>query len=1542
MMTDTTVDEILIAALRDVIATRHEQGVYGFILNGMDNVPVEDLLELLGNPAEVFVSVIGSEKGPELLDWAKRNGRDALNFGIGATHAVRVRNDAPEGAIKVAIVMREEERLHSLTKRGYQVIGPQQVIRRLCELGAQRAPNDPQRNLWKALGSPRLAPFLPLDGVLHFYRSFALQKDANPRELLPHLGLLRDSRLLAGSHLTVESITKRLIENANMVERLQRADEEDRRSAVTTIHTSGASEQVSLRESYNAFLRIARNELDALTRITLPAAEELLKGNPINPDPKPEPEPEPETGTEPEAGTDTSKSRRHRPFDDLTTAAVELTLEGRNGLVGSLVRQAKYILANPDAEGDRLWEEEVVVQFDPEDRAAAIGKVFASEGRYGGTIKVSTQPLDETLQHLAGFVHSLEPYDPIELQKLKELLQRVRERLLPTFEGAKLLEEYLQARASLLEYASILAVYPLACLIGDSRALEIVRQLIEAYERLLSHLDENLIQLRGKSREGAALIHNQVLALDMIHVYGEDDMAIMVSPLNPLALWKYAELASLAVTRGGDLPPSDRDLLLDQINDLPEPLLAVYNPKGVPNEATELGFAGRIGSMPVYRPVSYELADLSHETISLAGRKLAALYPAIKKDLRILLVDPISLHEAAKAVKTLTRDASGGFEHVTVVVTRTRRAESGISSAEDRTMDELFERGQIELEVAGGVQSPRQLAASLAKRPVHLLGLAGDQRKDVELIMSEETRLHPLSLPRRLYADPLMGTVSLRPRSVKPAEGNHHPFGLYHSLVSNILENPRFEYSIHQSRPLTVQDCLPLLPQCQFLLVSGDSTKPSNAEVLRLGQGSGLLGDSVLTGHVDRIIDGIDTLLRRLNYQPSKESLRRLLDRLQEIGGDGLFATISEKETSGFSEAALHGQLGLAVALDWYKTRQDTENQTVVSLDSPLARRWLQKRPEEERADLIGFRQDADGATAIDVIEVKSYKATGESSVDPGHPARQLRSVGQVIYDMLHHQGDILIDRRRELLRLQVYREALAGRVPGNPDWIETLNGIIDGNNDVNLNLVLVELTFEQNIPFEEQILHPVADSTSPVDSLPIHRYRLGERDIAPHLEGLVQRMRPDLAKPSNVEESQLGPTTPTPVGQEQQVEEPSQAGETAVPSTVEPEKRPGPEPATADKSEPASEEIGFEPSIAESETIATMARNIYRVLRDIGIRLGDSVDPKLADVGPSVVRFKVRLQVGEKVSALQGRARDLMRELATEKEPIIDNLPNTNFVFIDLPRPMPKPAHMRPFLNRLQAPQGSDGLWCPVGVTPDGKVEQLDLTTLPHMLVAGSTGSGKTMFLYSLIVGLTKLYGAKDLQLILIDPKQTDFVFFSRLPHLGGKPIITDPKDAINALMRLLTDQLQERTTILTNNMCRDIRSYNARYPSQRIAPILVMIDEFADLADVMDKQERENFDQAMRRLAQRARNVGIHLVVATQRPTTDIVNGNLKSNLPCRVSFRLASAVDSRTVLDQGGAEHLLGNGDMLLSWNGRVTRLQGFFLPEPDLLAVLGLNQ
>ena len=334
-----------------------------------------------------------------------------------------------------------------------------------------------------------------------------------------------------------------------------------------------------------------------------------------------------------------------------------------------------------------------------------------------------------------------------------------------------------------------------------------------------------------------------------------------------------------------------------------------------------------------------------------------------------------------------------------------------------------------------------------------------------------------------------------------------------------------------------------------------------------------------------------------------------------------------------------------------------------------------------------------------------------------------------------------------------------------------------------------------------------------------------------------------------------------------------------------------------------------------------------------------DPVDPDLADIGPSLIRYRVRLRPGEAVAKLRRITEELQRELALEKEPMAGNLPGTQFAYVDIPRPTPRVVPLQPVLDRiLQSPELAREVppySFPAGVTPEGHLVWLDVTALPHMLVAGETGAGKSVFLRALIGGLAALNSPDRLRLVLVDPKRTDFPFFSRLPHLHGGEVIYDPEEAVAVLEELVAGEMVARTALIEGDYL-SLQSYNKDHPNHPIPPIVVVIDEFADLADVLGTRtaERQAFDLSLRRLAQRARSAGIHLVIATQRPTADIVNGTIKANLPCKVSFRLGSNVDSQTILDEGGAEHLLGRGDLLLKRAGQTTRLQSLFLDEDGL--------
>lgn len=1527
------VGHVLVQGLVRAIRDAHDMGAYGTVVTGIDEIPLERFLAELGQFGEVFVSAVGADT--RLVSVARAAGWDEKHFGIGATHAVKVRNEAPPEAIKVALVWREEERLHSLTRRGYAVIGPRQVIQRICRMAREMHElNTPQQALWEALEDEELEGIISLDGLLKYYCEMFLRgvpDQDSPRRLLPYLGLLKDPLLLTRGYNTAERIVKRLRHNAEIVERLQRADEEDRHRALTYLRNASHPQAMV---AYRAFLCLSRGEPEGLWELDLPTAEELLGVSHSKTKHKPATDSE-ETSNN---GPSPRKSRPKRVFRGLDVATISLLVEVEDGRdsVEALVSEAIDRLKEGELRDQaKLTEEDIEVQFQPDRRALALTQLIGTD-RFGGNLEVRDHPLESVLADLNKFVRDAEVFNSIWLEEFKDLLARASQRISTSFQGRQYLEQYLLERQELLQRVNLnlLTTAPVTCLLCQDGVLEQAQRVVEAYQYLLAHMDEHYGILKRQSPDGTADIYRRLLSLDMFIVHGNDESAVLLLPTNPLVLWKYVEVARLVQSKGTTLKQDELHVLLTKLEELPEPLSAFYMPGVRPNE--ELAFTDRLGAISIYRPVSIVPMDVSADTIKTAATKLAALYPPVRENLRILMVDPVTTHHLSRAVRDLID--GGVVQKCTVVIALTgdnRRRQ--IPS--DPDLDDLVRENSLLIEESR-VPTARELAKHLSERPVHLLVLSGERLMTVDTIESEGSRFHPLSFPHRLTADPIKEQVSLSPRSLGPDGTDvRHPFGRFQSICTQMSGKQRYEYTLRESRRVSLEECKDLLPYCQLLLTTGDvSELQKYQDLLWLVRTADVTGDVVVTPYKKRIITGIKSLLQTLNYRPTEAGLDLLLKRLQEFGGQGLFATISDEDVSGFSPSALRGQMGLAVALSWYAEQTDDERYVVVSLDSPLAQRWLYgSRESKRRSDVLGIRQPMDRQVVVDLIEVKSYKSTSEKMSGDDEAVEQLLATAKVVQQILTSQGDLLTDCRRELLRFQIFREGLRLRRKVDPDWVELLNEIIDGEHrDIQFNFVVLELAFDENIAKTEEVQYVKVGYE---DTL-IRRVRLGEQQIQHYLG--------DLGRSTAAQETELQPVDTSylqgesrPIQKEQGPSAITAEKEEESPAIATEEEHQS--PAIAAESSPPYGTVG-EPSPGQALTederaeIERMARNIYRVLQDLGVRLAEEVDPSIVDVGPSVVRYKVRLRIGERLATLQNRSKDLMRELALEAEPFIDNLPNTNYVYIDVPRKHRRPAPLRPVLESASG-LSQPGLHVPVGVTPDGNVHWVDLTALPHMLVAGSTGSGKTMFLYSLIVSLVWFYRPEDLHLILVDPKETDFVYFNGLPHLGGRPVITDPEAAVTEMMNLITQELAHRTQRLTTAMARDIRSYNQKVPGDRLAPIVVVVDEFADLADVMSDSQREQFDTAVRRLAQRARNVGIHLVIATQRPSADIVSGVLKSNLPCRVSFRLASQVDSRTILDQGGAEKLLGNGDMLFSWNGRVVRLQGFYVPEEEIMELLG---
>jgi adenylate kinase family enzyme len=1608
-------EKILLEALRRIIINNSEKGVYGLVLIGLPKIPLIQLLNSLENVEKYCVSVVGldEEENSKLLEQAQVEGWGEFTFGTGATHANKVRNEGPEDALNLVFVWQEEERLQSVTKRGYKYIGLNEVIKQICEIGKEKSQPDPWKELWNALMSRKLNAYLTLDGVMNYYSElFSNEENVNdkPRTQLPFLGLLPDRALLTKKYKTKENIIKRLLENIEMVETIQRDEEDDRAKIIQTIRANSENENELkvLQALYNSYLKIAESDFSlelfsTLQNLDISDAQYLLSGkvkqmsvddthgqdgndhtdddddsedgdnvDGFSGDGSDNDDNDNEDGVDIDwsdddndngddididwsddddddedgddidiTGTKGGAKKEERNYQNLTIAAISLFLEGKVETLEEILNKANESLKNGNYNEEIIVTSEDVkvnVKFQPNENAVSIVKDVITPEKYGAVLTDSEAEPDEILSQYGKFKDKNVYYDSVSMKSLLSRLGTAKKRLIEEFQGEELLKDFLEKRTELVGYAEILSIEPLACLLGLSKVRTAVTEYISAYERFMSHLYHHYPTLLRKSGDGTPKIYKEILQIDILKLLARGESSALLMSLNPLYLWKYHEIARVIKEEGTGFTEENANMLLKEIINLPEPLLALALPGDINkrNDFYELGFSQRLGMLPFYRSISSEMSDLSRSSIEYAAIKLSALYQPVKNNLRIMLVNPIDTSDVSKSIRRLVDKE--GFSKVTLIIAKTvTKIES--EAAFDPKLKELIFEGKADIEIVR--KKPHQLKGYLEKKPVHILGLSGEKSKAVDLIESEGTTLHPLSIPHRLQLDEIEGTVSLQPQSIGESEGTiKHPFGVYHSMLSEMTGNRLTELTLQERNEQSVEDLSVLLSYSQFVISLGEMSELDlDNGLLRLTQNLALNGDTIYTYHSKRIIKGISKHLENFNYFPTDEGVNRLLSKLQEVGGEGISTAISTKAEDGLSKSEIKGLLGLAVALNWYEGVSQNKRNIVLSLDSPIALKWLHKRDRNLRSDYLGIRQSEDGTYKIDVIEVKAYDATNDDNVLSSHAVEQIKSIADVVTGMVSKKGDLFTDRRRELLRMQIFREALFGKKTFEAEWIEDLNQIIEGDLPVEINQYLLEVIFDENHDINESQFEG------------LKRIKIGEQGIQRYLGAYVEKNKKSNNTPPKANDDSSSDNTLEKYNEEEQssvngsnngdqVEQISSSDDNLTNNMDNFHSASDEKIIHLNENRKTEEvkELGFEPTEEELLEIKQTARNIYRVLQDLGVNLSEEVDPEKADIGPSIIRYKVKLQTGERVANLQNRSKDLMRELATEKEPIIDNLPNTNYIYIDLPRPIKQTPYFKSILSGLYKKEDF-GLSCPIGVTPDGKVEWLDITNLPHMLVAGSTQSGKSMFLYSLIVGLVYLHSNRELQLILIDPKQTDFIDFNDLPHLKGNNVITNPEEAIETLLDLLVTEVEDRTQKLVSGRFKNIKEYNAKHQEDIIPPIVVVIDEFADLVDVMSKSQRDEFDLSLRRLAQRARNVGIHLIVATQRPTTDIINGTIKSNLPCRISFKLTSNTDSRTILDKGGAEHLLGKGDMLASIEGNIKRMQGFFLSSDDIRDIIG---
>ena len=347
-----------------------------------------------------------------------------------------------------------------------------------------------------------------------------------------------------------------------------------------------------------------------------------------------------------------------------------------------------------------------------------------------------------------------------------------------------------------------------------------------------------------------------------------------------------------------------------------------------------------------------------------------------------------------------------------------------------------------------------------------------------------------------------------------------------------------------------------------------------------------------------------------------------------------------------------------------------------------------------------------------------------------------------------------------------------------------------------------------------------------------------------------------------------------------------------------------------------------------------TNAEQLVKTLKDFG------VETQVSNIvrGPAVTRYELGLAAGVKISKVTGLSDDIAMRLATTGVRIEAPIPGKAAVGIEIPNRIKSSVSLRELVDSAEFRDAKSKMTVALGKDITGQLVMVDLAKMPHLLIAGTTGSGKSVCTNSMIQSILFRARPDEVKLLLIDPKQVEFTVYNGIPHLIV-PVVTDPRKAAGALGWAVQEMLRRYQTFASTKV-RDIKAYNEKAATDESLPkmpqILIVIDELADLMMAAGNE----VEDSICRLAQMARAAGMHMVIATQRPSVDVITGLIKSNIPSRLSLTVASAVDSRTILDGSGAEKLLGNGDMLFMPIGlsKPVRVQGCFVSDREVNSVV----
>ena len=1438
------------------------------------------------------------------------------------------RNLGNEDTFRVHFIKNTElEKISSL--RWYDEISMEQVYKKSCKLALEKLPqsNEAIKNLLQALARKDIRALLNFERVLDYLETLIetdeTQLPAAVNEELYRLGLLSDSGFAVGAP-TTEQLRKKIKENYAAVRRISNLEQKERQNISGFLAKNPDNSVVRLVLEY-----YRSPSVDLLKELSLNEVEKCLK-TATNSNPDSNPKPPKKGGNSP------------------TVATSRMVFEGKDGLIEDFVDKAEEEIDNrPENDKSCVKSIEVDgVKIDIPVQAVTekLVQMAVSDMQWGGIIEADVVSPKEALDNADKY--GFEQFDNEFIDRAKTYLIRASD-----FPEAKTaatavlsaFNNFLEARRKLLPYAKRLQDMPMLQIVARCT---IFSAYLKAYERLLSEIKDNFKDLYELDSTGAKEVIAIILALDIVYIIGRNNSHAVPTPLNPLYLWKYIKLAeemlnSRGVPAGGDcyLSDEDKEFIIRKAEDIPDPLALLMLPRNNITRIECLPYSGRLGCMPVYS-TKPQISDngVGLDAVRQGITRYMCLYPHSSMMLRISFINPPSVASVVEMLKKLDKDkefSAFGNVGIDLTIYRTKETSADWIEIEDDSLNEGMlgkvkgkRSGSFNLSIKNACLTYPEIVRQISKEQ-HVIVVFDPNEQEIDIARnSRNIHIHPLCVPKDYEYNKMQGSVKIR------AANEGGIFADYASIIEKLYEQPSTfgHRNVFFNSPLKKETYDALLKKADWLIIldqnlkSWDVSLQSTSERLCY-KSSDYRSVGIYSKNSRKFAMGYQEIVSSLgNYIPSESGIQNIISVTRAINDDGLLSVVSHSTNQIFDQKHGKGSLGLAItALRYRKLYPDA---IIVGLDTQLAREWLSERDDNKLPDLVAIRfgETDELPPIIETIEVKTYAdySINAEGIISGHAVDQAAILETLMIEMFGRNEKITTVSRREILREQVF-ESLFTNAEYNANEKQELcrrmNNLFAGEYSPVLRRQISHVDFN-TADSHTEVYH---DQTAKEYTL----VKIGATEI----QAILSDTNFTDEEPSTPKvENTFSPQPETREISSEAMNTPLSVEETLV-------NNPTHHQTVRNTVDIETVETAATPESSVSTIDLALHDKCVRlnvVLRSYGIQ-AFPVDERIVQQAARFTRFKLELKPGETEINLKKRSEDIARELEAAGEVFIGRIKGTRYIGLDVPfADSNKPLMLIEHLNKLDSEVGALNILA--GQTPDGEFQIIDLAKAPHMLIAGTTGSGKTIFLYSIIVSLLQKLSSDELELLIVDPKQTDFHFFNGLSYLRGGRVLTDADEAIAALETINAIDKQDRTNTIREANSRDIDSYNAKNPNKKMKRLVVVIDEYADLvqaAELQGKDVRKNFESNLCMLAQRVRNLGIHLVIATQQPRATIVTSSLKAVLPFRVSFRLPSHTDSQTILDRSGAEDLLGKGDMLMMTDSDMLRMQGFFIPEDQLI-------